>query len=244
VSFDLQGHRGAAGLAPENSLTAFGVALEVGVTTLELDVGVTADGAVVVAHDRRAPDGRPWHELTSAGVDVPTLDDVLVLAHDRGAHGVRFAVEAKLDREAPDETLPPEPFAARVLACIERHGVARRVLLMSFDSRVLVAARNLHPGLELALLSERDALGDVEQASAIGARVLGVRHELATPELVAAAHARGLRLNAWTVNDAARMAELLDLGVDGLATDFPDVARGVLAARGLPLPRRYPATAG
>jgi glycerophosphoryl diester phosphodiesterase len=240
VSFDLQGHRGAAGLAPENSLAAFAVALDVGVTTLELDVGVAADGTVVVAHDRRAPDGRPWLELTAADLDVPALDDVFALARDRGADGVRFAVEAKLG----PETLPPDAFAARVLACVDGHDMAARVLVMSFDRGVLAAARRLRPGLELALLAERSADDAPARAAELGARVLGLQHELVTRERLRAAHARGLRVNAWTVNDAARMAQLLDLGVDGLATDFPDVAREVLAARGLPLPRRYPATAG
>ena len=248
MSFDLQGHRGAAGQAPENSLAAFGVALALGVTTLELDVGVTADGAVVVAHDRRSPDGRPWLELTAVEARVPTLDEVFALAAARGADEVRFAVEAKLDPAAADETLPPDAFAERVLACVDRHGVAARVLLMSFDRRVLAAARRLHPALELAVLVDRDdprpGTALVEEAAGLGAAVLGVHRELVTPELLGEAHAGGLRLTAWTVNDPAEMDALIALGVDGFATAYPDRARTVLAARGLPLPRRYERAGG
>jgi glycerophosphoryl diester phosphodiesterase len=260
--FDLQGHRGAAGLAPENSLVAFATALAVGVTTLELDVAVTRDGAVIVDHERHAPDGRPWVELTLAATRslVPRLDEVFELAADRGADDVRFAIEAKLDPAAPDETVAPDAFAARILECVARHGVTSRSSLMSFDWRVLVEAKRLLPGLATAALAARDTVfpgtawtagipvvspdpftGELAgMAAAIGAAAIGPHHEELTDELIAEAHGLGLRVHAWTVNDPVEMDALIGRGVDGLATDFPDRARAVLAARGLPLPVRYP----
>jgi glycerophosphoryl diester phosphodiesterase len=260
--FDLQGHRGAAGLAPENSLAAFATGLAVGVTTLELDAGVTRDGAVIVDHERRASDGRPWVELTLAETRglVPTLDEVFELAADRGADGVRFAIEAKLDPTAPDETVAPDAFAARVLECVVRHCMASRSSLMSFDWRVLVEAKRLAPGLATAALAARDTVfpgtpwtagipvvspdpftGEVgAMAAAIGAAAIGPHHVDLTDELIDEAHRLGLRVHAWTVNDPAEMDALIGRGVDGLATDFPDRARAVLAACGLSLPVRYP----
>jgi glycerophosphoryl diester phosphodiesterase len=259
--FDLQGHRGAAGLAPENSLEAFAIALAVGVTTLELDVGVTRDGAVIVDHERRAPDGRPWVQSTLAETHglAPTLDEVFELAAERGADGVRFAIEAKLDPTVPDETVAPDAFAARVLECVTRHGTASRALLMSFDWRVLVEAKRLLPELATAVLATRDTVfpgtpwtagvpvpgpdpfgGELARlAASIGAAAIGSHHAEVTDELIAEAHRLGLCVHAWTVNDPGEMADLIARGIDGLATDFPDRARPVLVARGLPLPPRY-----
>ena len=262
--FDLQGHRGAAGLAPENSLPGFATALAVGVTTLELDVGVTADGAVIVDHELRAPDGRPWVELTLAETRglVPTLDEVFELADNRRADGVRFAIEAKLDPAAPGESSAPDAFAGRVLECVTRHDMVARSLLMSFDWRVLVESKRRLPQLATAALAARDTLhpgtawtagipvgtpdpftGELAgMAASLGAAAIGPHHAVLTDELIAEAHRRGLRVHTWTVNDPHEMEALIARGVDGLATDFPDRARGVLAARGLPLPPSYRAS--
>jgi glycerophosphoryl diester phosphodiesterase len=260
--FDLQGHRGAAGLAPENSLAAFSAALADGVTTLELDVALTRDSGVIVAHDRRTPDGRPWVELTLAETRglAPTLDEVFELAAELGATDVRFAIEAKLDPTAPDEAGAPADFARLALDRAQRHGTTARLLLQSFDWRVLVEARGREPALELAALADRDTIfpgtpwtagvpvtsanpfaGEVARlAAAVGAAVVAPHHEALSDELIREARRLGLRVHTWTVNDPAAMDALIGRGVDGLATDFPDRARDVLAAREMPLPMRYP----
>jgi glycerophosphoryl diester phosphodiesterase len=299
-AFDLQGHRGARGLAPENTLAAFSTALALGVTTLELDTLVTADGHVVVGHDprlnpalARTPAGR-WIEgpgpavrsLTLAelqGYDVgrlqpgssyargfpeqqpvdgermPTLDAVFALVAARGATAVRFNIETKSSPLAPELTPEPEAFVRALLASAERHGMTGRITLQSFDWRTLAAARRIAPSLPLVALSAQrpsfDTVSDgrwtaglklADHASlpamvaAIGAQVWSPNHADLDEAALRQARALGLAVVPWTVNDPARMEQLVEMGVQGLITDRPDLARTVLQRRGLPLPPAFP----
>ena len=302
-SFDLQGHRGARGLRPENTLPAFAAALELGVSTLELDVGVTADGAVVVTHDRavsplkcrdtapawvRDPAfpyvGKPVRALTLAqlktldlarrypvdtaadtfmrtqrsvpGTRIATLAEVFELAEHYSAGDVRFNIETKVDPRHPGETLEPEPFAERVLEAVEGHGMTGRTTLQSFDWRTLLFARQELPDLGRVALAERRTLrppwlagldldkfdGDIAAAAgAIGACALSPDRAFFDCAMLASARWRGLTVVPWTVNDPADMRRLVDLGVDGCITDYPDRLRSVLAGRGLRLPQQYAA---
>jgi glycerophosphoryl diester phosphodiesterase len=299
-AFDLQGHRGARGLAPENTLAGFATALALGVDTLELDVQVTADDVVVVGHDprlnpalARGPDGR-WiappgpavRTLTLAelqrydvgrlqpgsayaqahpdqrpvdGERMPTLDAVFALAAARGAHAVRFNIETKLSPDAPALAPDPDTFVRRVVTVAERHGVLGRVTLQSFDWRTLAAARRIAPALAtVALTAQRPSFDTVADGrwtagftlaaqgsvpamvAALGARTWSPHFADIDARSLDAAHALGLKVVPWTVNDPAQIDRLLDLGVDGLISDRPDRVRDALQRRGRPLPARHP----
>lgn len=304
-AFDLQGHRGARGLAPENTLPGFARALAIGVSTLELDVGVTADGVVVIAHDRRlnpditrGPDGRwlepptptvrslTWAELQRYdvgrirpgseyarrfpeqqgmdGVRMPRLADLFALVKRSGNAAVRFNIETKLSPLAPEETLAPEPFAVALLAVIREAGMESRVTVQSFDWRTLLAVQRLAPGVATSCLTAQQRWMDNILAGASGPSPwlagLALAGHGSIPRLVRAAgcgtwspyfgelngalvaeaHALGLKVLPWTVNEPAHVRAMLDLGVDGLITDRPDVARRVMAERGMALPAPAP----
>ena len=304
TAFDLQGHRGARGLAPENTLPAFARALTLGVSTLEFDLGVTRDGAVIVAHDRhlnpditRGPDGS-WiaspgprvRDLTLAeiagydvgaikpdtayaktfatqmpvpGTRMPSLDAVFDLVRRSGNASVRFNVETKISPLAPDETLPPEEFVRAVLANLDRNGMRRRAFLQSFDWRTLAVAARLAPDLERTYLTlERGGGDNVWKGKGVSpwTGLDAAAHGNSTPRLVKAAdgaiwspffrdmtdeayaEARtlGLTVIPWTVNEPADMARLVDLGVDGIISDYPDRLRAVLADKGKSLPAASP----
>ena len=307
--FDLQGHRGARGLAPENTLVAFARALSLGVTTLELDTVVTRDGVVVVSHDAvlnpdltRGPDGK-WLEgpgpiiltLTRAellrydvgrarpggltalrfpeqvGVDgtrLPTLAEVYALAKRAGNESVRFNVETKLDPTKPDETPAPEPFADAVLAVVRAAGALTRTSIQSFDWRTLLRVQKIAPEVETCYLTVETGEDQIQRGrpgaspwlagldvddhggslprlvKAAGGRCWSPSARDLTKEALAEAHRLGLRVVPWTVNEPAEMAALIDLGVDGLISDRPDVARRVMAEKGLPLPRATPVAPG
>src|SRR3984893_11416864 len=165
--FDLQGHRGARGLWPENTLVGFARAMELGVCALELDCGVTRDGVVVVSHDPELnPDctrdargcflataGPPIFTLTYAqlqsvdGERIPRLADVLTLVHTRGRGRVRVAIEVKTFPEQPQLTLAPDPFVQALRLDVERTGTAALVVVLAFDWRVLSAVQRLMPQL-------------------------------------------------------------------------------------------------
>ena len=298
AAFDLQGHRGARGVAPENTLAGFRQALAAGVTTLELDVGITADGHVVIAHDPRLnPDltrdaGGAWlaaagpalHALTLAelqrhdvgrirpgtryaetfaeqrpadGERVPTLAALFELVRAGGHDRVRFNIETKLTPLAPELTPDPEAFVRALLEVVQNHGMAGRVMVQSFDWRSLRAVQRLAPGLPIAALTARlpaiDNLGDSRWTAglrledhggsvprlvrALGAPIWSSFHGHLTEEQLREAHALGLQVIPWTVNEPAQIERLIGWGVDGLISDYPGRVREAMAGRGMALPR-------
>jgi len=312
AAFDLEGHRGARGLRPEDTLPAFAKALDIGVRTLELDTGVTRDGVVIVSHERMiaplvctdtAPVspgdpqfpyvGKTYHELTFAQVEtvdcgarhpvnpatdpyyasqlpvpgtrIPTLNQVFALVEQRHAKGVQLNIETKIDPTHPDETVGPGAFTRADLAVIQRHKDGlERSLLQSFDWRTLDIARRLVPRLRRVALVGTDTVqagqsgaspwldgldvddfgGDIAATAAaprVAADVLSPAFAQVTSSLLASAHRHGEVVVPYTVDDVRTMIRLIDLGVDGLISDYPDRLREVLDNLGYPLPRRYPA---
>jgi glycerophosphoryl diester phosphodiesterase len=282
-AFDLQGHRGARGLAPENSLPGFATALAVGVSTLELDVGVTRDGVVVIHHDRRlhpdiARDARGrWVEAPGPllreldyealqrydvgrlrpgsayaaqfpeqkgldGVRVPRLADLFALVRKSGNETVRFNIETKLSPAAPEETLPPRAFARAVVAEIRKAGMEARTTVQSFDWRTLRVVEEEAPGIATAYLTgrRRDGGSQPRAVHEAGGKLWSPSyHELDSAALVEARRL-GLKVVPWTVNDPGFIERFVDLGVDGLITDYPDRVRAELARRGVALPEPTP----
>ena len=299
-AFDLQGHRGARGLAPENTLAAFAKALAIGVTTLETDLAITRDGVVVISHDPdlnpalvrdggtwlpgRGPAirsltlaelarydvgrvdpasryGQQWPEQVARdGERIPTLTDVFALV-ERLEKPVRFNLETKLTPTSGDAAPDAQTFARLVLDAVRKAGATARTTIQSFDWRTLVAAKRIEPAIVTACLTAEggsfdtvrpDATGRSpwhagiapadhdgslpRMARAAGCAVWSPNHASVTRERVDEARALGLRVLPWTVNEPADMARLIDMGVDGLITDYPDRARKVMADKGLPLP--------
>ncbi|MFP6731647.1 MAG: glycerophosphodiester phosphodiesterase [Alphaproteobacteria bacterium] len=306
AAFDLQGHRGARGLAPENSLAGFAEALSIGVTTLELDVGISRDGVVMVSHNRRlSPDitrdasgewlrgdgpvlwslsraeletfdigrinpasryARKYPDQTSRdGSRMPTLGEVFALAERAGNGDVRFNIETKTSPLEADLTLLPEAFVEAVLTVIRRAGMAERVTIQSFDWRTLRQVQIQAPGMVTAYLTAQqgwldnirtgeagpspwtagldidDHGGNVAAlVAAAGGAVWAPYHREVDRAGVVDAHARGLAVKVWTVNDEVCMNQLIDLGVDGIITDYPDRLRRVMASRNMRLPPSTP----
>jgi glycerophosphoryl diester phosphodiesterase len=256
---DVQGHRGTRGHLPENTLPAFQRALEMGVTTLELDTGVTKDRVVVVHHDRRlnpdvargadgqwvSPPGPTVNSLTFAelqrydvgrirpgseyaqrfphqkpidGTRIPRLADLFALA---GKSKVRFNIETKLLPAHPDETVGPEAFARALMAEIRKAGLERRATIQSFDYRTLKIVEREAPGIETVYLTEaQDAIP--QQVKAAGAKIWSPDFRALKKETVDEAHRLGLRIVVWTVNEPADIARMIEWGLDGVISDYPD----------------------
>jgi glycerophosphoryl diester phosphodiesterase len=300
-AFDLEAHRGGRGLMPENTLATFASALSIGVTTLELDLGITKDGVLVVSHDRslnpdhtRGPDGQfldmagpAIRSLTLAelkrydigrlkpntayakglpdqraldGATIPTLAEVFALVANAKAKHIRFNIETKLTPTATDAA-DPETFATAVVNAVREAGLASRVMLQSFDWRTLAVARKIAPEIERACITidrptnstlKRGEPGPSPWTAGLDIDDFGG----SAPRLVQAAgcaawlpffrdltdadfkeaKALGLKVIPWTVNDPAEMEGLMNLGVDGLITDYPDRLRALMATREMSLP--------
>ena len=195
-------HRGASWDEPENTLPAFRRAIELGADYVEFDVHAARDGSLVVGHGRP----RPSHEY-------PTLAEVLDIVNGR----IGVMVELK------------HPYFYR------RHDIVGRTLqlvdddavILSFEPGALRTVRSLRPKLRTL---QHVGFG-VSLRRAAGAWAVGFSNERVTPRAVARAQAAGFETTVYTVNEARRMLELASLGVSGIFTDCPDLARRTLAPR-------------
>ena len=274
MTFDLQAHRGGAGLWPENTLEAFGRALALGVSTLELDVHLTAEDDVVVAHDPALADARRIRELTRADLPptMPLLRQVAALLEDRGAAPVRVNLEIKYDALDAARLTSREAFVAKVVDALRIDGLVDRTSIQCFDWGVLDRVGEAEPALARNLLVSPKYLKPaddgpspwfdgltvdadfVRTAAAQGFTAISPIHgspfrsgvddpayePFATAALIADAHAAGLAVIPYVVDDAPTMRHLVRAGVDGLITNHPGRLREVLATEGLELPESFP----
>ena len=302
MAFDLEGHRGARGLSPENTLPAFATALSLGVTTLELDVGLTADNVVVVMHDRtlnpsvaRDSSGRwlddPGPSLFSLsfavlrsydvgridpqsdyargfprqtsvdGTHAPSLAEVFELTRKAGNEVVQFNIETKLSPESPGETASAVPFVDALIEVVQKYELDKRVIIQSFEWATLRHVQKVAPSIRTSYLTTQQAWFDNLRAGQPGVSPWTAgfdidRFDGSVPGLVEAAggdiwspfyreinahnlrdaHNRGLSVIVWTVNDEPEMIRMIELGVDGVISDYPDRLREVVSSLGLELP--------
>lgn len=306
-----------------NTLPAFANALELGVSTLELDIQITEDRQAVVTHDRRISGGKcrdtgpatpgdpeypyvgdyvntltlaqvrtldcgsqrlpayPEQEL-APGEPMPLLSEVFDLVEAYKANQVMLNIETKVEAGAPQETAPREEFVQVIAGLVREARMARQVTIQSFDWGTLMRMQQVAPKLPVVALTNgqqflqagvpgaspwlggididdfmtegrslqeayvaavdsfgADAVSPVHGTPQNGSVVDAGYVPFTTPELVEAAHAAGMDVVPWTVNDRPTMERLIDIGVDSLITDRPDLLRDVLAERGYKLPRSY-----
>jgi glycerophosphoryl diester phosphodiesterase len=241
-------HRGGAALWPENSLLAFRSALALGVDALELDLHLTADGEVVVLHD-------PSLDRTSTGtgavrdLKLADLAAVRLKTREGAVTAERVPTFAQvLDLVAPTsaELLPEikvdanrqryDGIEEKVLALIRARGLLSRTTIQAFQVETIRRLRELEPKARTMLLVAR---GDVERdrarpaeavrrARELGATDLGMNHRLIDTDVMSAARAAGIRVAAWTPNEEADIRRMVDLGVDMVMSDRPDLAKRLM----------------
>lgn len=279
--FDLQAHRGGRGETTEESLRAFAKSLELGVSTLELDIVLTRDSQPLVWHDPTiqadkctdtAPAlagdpqypyvGKLVHELTLVQIRtldcgrrlaefpgaevvrdnrIATLPDVFALADSYRADATRYNIETKVEADDPGASAPPQEFVDVILAVVRSAGKVERVSIQSFDWRTLPLVHRAEPSIPLVALYDEQSVGDpMIGALLVGASIISPDYRLVTGgPYVDRAHALGLKVIPWTVDDEASMRRQIGYGVDGLITDYPTLARTVMADAGMPLPPAY-----
>jgi len=225
-------HRGASGHRPENTLPAYELAVEQGADMIEIDLHRTRDGAIVVTHDEELAGIGGRGEIAQAtlaevralnaggGEPVPTLDEVL----DGFATRIPFNLELKRGKQAEYPGLEQA-----TLEAVNQRGLLARMLFSSFYDPVLARLRALSPEARVALLiSRKFPQRAVERAKALGAEALNPEDSLVTAELVREAHAAGLAVYVFTVDEETELRRFLDLGVDGIFTNHPDRLRAIV----------------
>lgn len=306
MAFDIEAHRGGRALFPENTLQSFANALTMGVDTLELDVGVTRDEAIVVSHERglnpdlaRDPDGvyvappgiafvqlrladvkkydvgqiRPGSAYAAQfpdqravpGTPIPTLKELLELVRKSGDRHVRLNIETKIDPNYPDQSPDPERFVSLLLDLLQSEQFSDRVMIQSFDWRTLQLVQKRAPAIPTVYLtlqkgtsptvfpdkaSEWTAgFNPAEHGGSIprtikqaGGAIWSPYFGDVTPALISESHSLGLSVVVWTVNKPDDIARLIDIGVDGIISDRPDLLRKLAGDKGIVLPAGSPVT--
>jgi glycerophosphoryl diester phosphodiesterase len=205
-------------------------ARDMGADGVELDARRTADGAVVVHHDAQLPDGRVIVELAAAALPshIPSLVEALDACGDLVVN-----VEIKNWPDDPDYDAG-DRVAEQVVELVAETGRRERILVSSFNLPTVDRVRALDPQLATAFLHIRiDGPTALELAVEHGHGALHPWDPFVDADLVARAHERGVQVNTWTVDDPVRMVELAVMGVDGIVTNVPDLARETLDGRSL-----------
>lgn len=306
LAFDIEAHRGGRALFPENTLPSFANALSMGVNTLELDIGVTRDGVIVVSHERGlnpdlargadgqyvAPPGIPLVQLrledvkkydvgrirpgsayaaqfpdqrAVPGTKIPTLKELFDLVRKSGDRNVRLNIETKIDPDHPEESPDPQRFVTLLLDLLNAEKFSDRVMVQSFDWRTLQLVQKLAPTIPTVYLTEQGGKAPtvfLDKASVWTAGFDPAQHGRSlprtikeaggaiwsphfgdvTPALISESHHLGLQVVVWTVNKPADMARLIEMGVDGIISDHPDLLRQVAGEKGIALPVASPVT--
>jgi glycerophosphoryl diester phosphodiesterase len=292
------GHRGAAGLAPENTLAAFSKARDIGVDGVELDVQLSANGIAVVYHDfqlnpditrtalgewlergdTRSIKSLPLAELKrydvgrlkpdtpyanrypdqepADGERIPTLQEVVLLLKSGEDHQTQLWIEIKTSPEAPEVSQSPETVTDAVVAIFRKEAFLTRTMILSFDWRALMHVQKTVPEIPTAYLSpigtrwvsvRPDEPGPAQWTAGIdvgefsgsipgavkaaGGQHWAANHMTINPSLVKEAHGLGLKVIAWTPDSRQQMRGLMQMGVDGIMTNRPDILRSVMGRR-------------
>jgi len=202
-----------------------------------LDVGVR--------HPRRPDDTFVRTQQPMPGTRMPTLGAVLGLVNAYAANTVRLNVELKSDPTRPDLCADPAEFTEAVVAELEQHGRLENSAILSFDWRIIRKAAELAPRTQRYALVEVETLGwngplgenMPEAAKAAGATTLSPDQAMVDEALMAQAEGAGLPVVVWTVNDHLLACRMLELGVSGIVTDYPDKMRELWEKHGMPLPK-------
>ncbi|MDR1212873.1 MAG: glycerophosphodiester phosphodiesterase [Propionibacteriaceae bacterium] len=235
-------HRGASGQSPENTLSAFRRAIELGADGIELDVHLTTDGQVVVMHDEtvdRTTDGQGWikdmswaefSQLNAAAAwpdhpaePPPSLAQVLELIRPG---------PLEINIEIKDSVVPYPGLLDHVLSLVAAYGLESRVLISSFNHFTLACLRQEGSLVRSGVLFQDVLFAPWLYARRIWATSLHPNYLYADYvfDLVPQAHAAGLEVNVWTVDEPADIERMIGLGVDGVITNHPERALAIIAA--------------
>jgi len=268
MKLDIQGHRGARGLMPENSLSGFKKALELGVNTLELDLAVTLDSQVIVSHEpymsgeicfdpygneisvdsallynifkmrydevKLFDCGSKVNERFPAQLKIKTYKPLLTevfdlaekFAQENEASLINFNIELK-SMEPYDNIYHPDPatFSDLVYKVIDNSVPWENITIQSFDFRVLQYFNKNYPDVKLALLIENE-LSWKDNIDSLGFRpaIYSAYYKRHSKEDISELQNNNIQVIPWTINDSSDMKEFVKNGVDGLITDFPNIA--------------------
>jgi glycerophosphoryl diester phosphodiesterase len=238
------GHRGASAFAPENTLAAFRLALEQGADGIELDAMLSADGEVIVLHDDTTDrttgergdarkmtlsqlkhlDAGRYFGAEFTGEPIPTLAEVFAEISSR----------AVINVELKNYTTPTDMLPVKVAELVRQYGLENSVIFSSFHPLPLIRIHRMLPQTPVAILTLEGAAGRLLRGWAgrmVTPRYIHPYYRDVTASSMEREHRNGRKVNTWTVNDEMEMMRLINIGIDGIITDNPILARRVLEER-------------
>ena len=297
--FDVQAHRGGRNLYPENTMSAFRNAIELGATTLELDLAMTKDGVIVISHDpylsyklvknnkdsfiskyrniyikdltfsqireysvgsiNPASSYYAAHssQIAVPGEKMPSLEELFAYTDEMGEEDIRFNIEIKTYPENPEYTQSRSDIISAVLAVVQKYDKASRITIQSFDWGALTLVKEQNTGISIVCLTAKslrlngksfnlqlgsrgmspwlggldadDFASTAELVQFFGADVYSPNYRDISFIDIQKAHELGLKIIPWTINDPGLMLQFVEMGVDGIITDRPDLLIAVLA---------------
>lgn len=265
-TLDIQGHRGYRGMMPENSIPGFLKAIDLGVTTLEMDVVISGNGKVVVSHDPYISSQFCVNELGAEikkkeekGINIYKIDYEDIKFFDCGIKGndkfpeqqkmsvykpllsevfdqcenyirnnqkksIQYNIELK-SSSSGDHIYHPEPslFTELVYNVINEHIPSERICIQSFDKRILQIWKLKYPRYKLSLLisNSKSSAKNIEELG-FTPDIYSPNFKLISPREVEELHNKSVKVISWTVNEIKDMKKMIDMGVDGFITDYPN----------------------
>jgi len=232
----IQAHRGASAYRPENTLEAFALAIEQKADGIELDVHLTKDGHVVVAHDECLErvsngcgliNGYTLDELKTLNFNklfpeqpvcrIPTLDDVFLLVKDS-------RVIVNIELKTTELMYPGLP--EKLIRLEREYSMQGRIIYSSFNHYSLLEIKQINPEAKIGLLYQLGLVDPWVYAGQVSAYAIHPYYSIIAllPETVARCHDHGIMVNVWTVNDPKMLNLMFQCGVDAVITDMPDIA--------------------
>ncbi|WP_338587919.1 glycerophosphodiester phosphodiesterase [Paenibacillus sp. Y5S-9] len=238
-NMEIIAHRGASAVCPENTMSAFERSLELGATGIETDVQMTSDGRLVLIHDEtlsrtggtegwvkdttydelRTRDAGGWFHADFAEERIPSLEELFKLVQGKGT---------LLNLELKNGIVSYKGMEEMVIQAIRDWNLEQQVVLSSFNHASLVRCKRLAPEIRTALLYMEKLYRPYDYAAKLEATGLHPYKLAVTQEDVAAALAHGVVTYPFTVNNPAEMQAMIDMGVQGIITDVPDVLASLL----------------
>lgn len=270
--FDLQGHRGARGLVPENTIPSFLKAIDHGVDTIEFDLVVTKDRKILISHEpwfhhhiSSKPDNTPVSEEEAQSYNIyemtyeettqfdvgnrghvnfpnqepmevtkPLMRDAIhaieAYVEELGLSPIRYNIETKSNPDQYGIMYPyPNEYAELLYEELseldEEYDLFDRIIIQSFDPATLVEFRKLNEDITQAILvNTDDSMDDYLSELGYTPEIWSPNFRLVTEEIVREANDRGMEVLPWTINTVDEMQRQLEMGVDGIITDYPDSA--------------------
>jgi len=216
------GHRGAPAYEPENTLASFKKAIELGVDQIELDLRFSKDSKLVVIHDEkldRTTNGKGLvREFTltelkkldaGKGEKIPTLQEVIDLIRDKGIFLQIELKESNMQRH--------------LLDLIQKNNLEERVMVISFLHEELRKIKELNPKIKTGILIGQRSIDPLERLRQLRADAVSMRHTLVNKRLVERLHQNNIELTVWVVNEPRDVRRAIELGVNIIGTDKPDL---------------------